>query len=80
MAFRKAVRGDHLRDKLISVRVDSRLLSKFDAIVKSKTNVSEYYGRKIIEYEGRSTYCGGGKYSVADLLEQALEEYIKKNS
>ena len=69
-----------MRDKLISVRVDSRLLSKFDAIVKSKTNVSEFYGRKIIEYEGRLSFYGGGKYSVADLLEQALEEYIKKNS
>lgn len=45
-----------------------------------QTDDTEYYVRKIIEYEGRSTYCVSGKYSVADLLEQALEEYIKKNS
>ncbi|MBE6645019.1 MAG: hypothetical protein E7612_06550 [Ruminococcaceae bacterium] len=69
-----------MRDKLISIRVDSSLLSKFEAIVKSKTQVSTYYGRKIIEYEGRGTYFGGGKYSIADLLESSLKEYIKKNS
>ena len=69
-----------MRDKLISIRVDSRLLSKFESIVKSKTQVRTYYGRKIIEYEGRATYSGGGKYSIADLLESSLEEYIKNNS
>ena len=74
------MRSFDLRDKLISVRVDSKLLSKFDSIVKSKTQVSTFYGRKIIEYEGRGTYSGGGKYSIADLLEHALEEYIKNNS
>lgn len=69
-----------MRDKLISIRVDSRLLSKFESIVKSKTRITEFYGRKIIEYEGRATYSGGGKYSIADLLESSLEEYIKNNS
>lgn len=73
------MRGESLRDKLISVRVNSRLLDEFNAIVKSKTRILIYYGRKIIEYEGKATYAGGGKYSISDLLEAALEEYIKKN-
>ena len=72
-------RGESLRDKLISIRVNSRLFDEFNAIVKSKTRVSNFYGRKIIEYEGKDTWSGGGKYSISDLLEAALEEYIKKN-
>ena len=73
------MRGESLRDKLISVRVNSRLLEEFNAIVKSKTRVSTYYGRKIIEYEGKTTYERGGKYTISDLLEAALEEYVKTN-
>ena len=65
-----------MRDKIISVRVDSALLSKFESIVKSKTKVETYYGKKIIYYEG---VCDG-KYSIADLLESALIEYIKNNT
>ena len=72
-------RGESLRDKLISIRVNSRLFDEFNAIVKSKTRVSTYYGRKFIEYEGKMTYEGGGKYTVSDLLESALEEYVKAN-
>ena len=65
-----------MRDKLISVRVDSTLLSKFEGIVKSKTKVETYSGRKIVYYEG----VRDGKYSIADLLESALLEYIKNNT
>lgn len=68
-----------MRDKLISIRVNSRLLDEFNAIVKSKTETSTYYGRKIITYEGKMTYAGGGKFTLADLLEGALEEYVKSN-
>ena len=65
-----------MRDKLISVRVDSTLLAKFENIVKSKTKIEVYYGKKIIYYEG----VRDGKYSIADLLESALLEYIKNNT
>ena len=68
-----------MRDKLISIRVNSRLLEQFNAIVQTKTQVSTYYGRKIITYEGKETYAGGGKFTVSDLLEKSLEEYIKNN-
>ena len=65
-----------MRDKLISVRVDSTLLAKFENIVKSKTKTEVCYNRKITYYEGFMT----GKYSIADLLESALLEYIKNNT
>ena len=68
-----------MRDKLISIRVNSRLLNEFNAIVQSKTQVLTYYNRKFITYEGKAIYEGGGKYTVSDLLEEALEEYIKNN-
>lgn len=68
-----------MRDKLISIRVNFRLLNEFNVIVQSKTQVSTYYNRKFITYEGKMTYAGGGKYTVSDLLEEALEEYIKNN-
>lgn len=64
-----------MRDKLISVRVDSTLLAKFENIVKSKSKTETFYNRKITYYEGFMT----GKYSIADLLESALMEYIKNN-
>ena len=64
-----------MRDKLISVRVDSTLLAKFENIVKSKTKTETFYNRKFTYYEGVMT----GKYSIADLLESALIEYIKNN-
>ena len=65
-----------MRDKIISLRVDSTLLTKFENIVKSKTKTEVYYGKKIIYYEG----VRDGKYSIADLLESALLEYIKNNT
>lgn len=65
-----------MRDKIISLRADSTLLTKFENIVKSKTKVETYYGRKIVYYEG----VRDGKYSIADLLESALLEYIKNNT
>ena len=68
-----------MRDKLISIRVNSRLIDEFNAIVQTKTQVSTYYGRKIITYEGKDNYAGGGKFTLADLLEGALEEYVKSN-
>ena len=68
-----------MRDKLISIRVNSRLLDEFNVIVKSKTQTSTYYGRKIITYEGKENYAGGGKFTVSDFLEKSLEEYIKNN-
>lgn len=68
-----------MRDKLISVRVNSRLLKQFNDIVNSKTQVIKCYGRNIYEYEGRREYAGGGKYTISDLLEKSLEEYVKNN-
>ena len=70
-----------MRDKLVTIRVSSRLLDKFQAIVASKTQVSTYAGRNFYSYEGRREYeVDGGKFTLGDLVENSLEEYIKKNS
>ena len=68
-----------MRDKLISLRVNSQLVKRFESVVKSKTQVTTYAGRNHYTYKGQSAYWGGGKYTLADLLEAALEKYIAEN-
>lgn len=66
------------RDKVISLRVDSRLYEEFISIVESKTE--KHVGRG-----GRNWYryvddrgISYDKFTAADLFEQALEAYIEK--
>ena len=64
------------RDKTISVKVNSDLLEKFNKIVDSKTRRWEYAGRVHYDYLGQ---LSSGKFSVGDLLEKALKEYVCSN-
>ena len=73
----------HQRDKLISVRVSSKLLDKFKKLQEEKHTVSNYAGRNHYQYYGqtlkeRSVYSWMDKYSVADVLEEALEIVLEK--
>ena len=74
-------KGFVMRDKIVTIRVSSRLLDKFNNIVASKTQTTTYAGRIFYEYEGRREYqTNGGKFTLADLVENSLEDYIKKNT
>ena len=68
------------RDLTKSVKVNSVLLKQFNDIVESKTRRWDWCGR--IRYD--CVFSGGGlcsgKYSIADLLEKALIEFIDLNS
>lgn len=67
------------RDKIISVRVDSNLLDEVQKIIDSRTQVFEARGIKHYHYKDEKGYSHD-KYTIADLLEQAMREYIKKFS
>ena len=64
------------RDKIISVRVDSKLLEQVQAIIDSRTTVTEYIGIKHYHYIDENGYSYD-KYTIADLLESAMKHYIK---
>lgn len=72
------------RNKLISVRVSSKLLDKFKKLQEEKHTVSNYAGRNHYHYhgqtlKGRDVHLWIDKYSVADVLEEALEIVLEKN-
>ena len=74
----------HQRDKLISVRVSSKLLDKFKKLQEEKHTVRNYAGRNHYHYRGQTlkeqnVYSWIDKYSVADILEEALEIVLEKN-
>ena len=66
-----------MRDKVISLRVNSELLNKVNDVISSRTT-------KLTVRGGRNYYIyldGNGaqdKFTVADLLEAAMKEYIIK--
>lgn len=73
------------RDKLISVRISSKLLEKFKKLTDEKTEIHTYGGKNHHRYYGktlkeRSTYTHVDKYSLADLLEEAIEILLEKNN
>ncbi len=67
------------RDKIISVRVDGSLLNKVQKIIDSRTYSYELRGRNHYRYkdENGTAY---EKYTIADLLESAMNEYVEKFS
>lgn len=67
------------RDKIISVRVDSSLLNEVQKIIDSRTYSYELRGRNHYRYkdENGTAY---EKYTIADLLESAMNEYVEKFS
>lgn len=63
------------RDKIITIRVDSTLLNKVQEIIDSRTTV--WQGRhNYYHYIDENGYSHD-KYTIADLLESAMREYIK---
>lgn len=64
------------RDKNISVKVDSTLLKQVQKIIDSRTTVFECLDRKHYHYIDEKGYSQG-KYTIADLLEDAMKEYVK---
>ena len=72
------------RDKLISVRISSKLLDKFKKLTEEKTTITYYAGKNHHRYHGKtlrdsSLYTYVNKYSLADVLEEALEMLLEKN-
>lgn len=65
------------RDKIISVRVNSELLSEAQKIIDSYTKVyGGRGGRRLYESSVPGFYRGFEKVSVADLLEKALKDFV----
>lgn len=64
------------RDKIISVRVDSALLNQVQDIIDSHTHIFECRGIKHYHYIDENGYSHD-KYTIADLLESAMREYVK---
>ena len=73
------------RDKLISVRVSSKLYEKFLKLTKEKTTTYNYGNKNHHNYHGktlkdRSYHTSIDKYSIADVLEEAIEILLEKNA
>ena len=69
------------RDKLISIRVDQKLYNKFIKIVDEHTKVYDSWGsRKMYDYCDPLLPHHYNKFTIADLLEIALKEYIDKHT
>lgn len=65
------------RNKIISVRVDSTLLEQVQKIIDSRTHVFKSRGINHYHYIDQNGYSHE-KYTIADLLESAMREYIEK--
>ena len=67
------------RDKIISVRVNSDLLEEVQKAIDSRTHIFELRGIKHYHYKNENGQTHD-KYTIADLLESAMREYIEKFS
>ena len=65
------------RDKIISVRVNSTLLEQVQKIIDSRTQSYELRGVNHYIYKDENGNRHD-KYTIADLLESAMREYIEK--
>lgn len=72
------------RDKIITLRVKSDLYNKANEIIEQNTSCYETYATKRYFNMLKGKYYDYDKFyrkfSIADLLEIALEEFIKENS
>lgn len=73
------------RDKLISLRISSKLYNKFMKLTKENTTISRYAGKNHHRYYGKTLkdhdrYTHVDKYSLADVLEEAIEILLEKNN
>ena len=71
----------HQRDKLISIRVNGHLLNEVKKIIDSKTQVHEGWGaRKYYTYSDSKRPYSYDKFTIADIFEEKLEEYINEQT
>ena len=73
--------GLHLK---LNLKLNNKLLNKFKKLTEEKTTISSYAGKNHHHYHGKtlkdlSPYTYLGKYSLADVLEEALEMLLEKN-
>ena len=72
------------RDKLISVRVSSKLLSEFQAIIDANTKVYPGRGNRNYYHCSLPVLAHSShlyqKFSVADLLEESMKKFVEENS
>ena len=67
------------RDKLISVRVNAKLLEEVKQKISTKTTVYEgWCARKTYHYHDSKRPQATDKFTVADLLEEAMEKYLEE--
>lgn len=64
------------RNKIISVRVNSELLAQVQEIIDSRTHIFENRGINHYHYIDEDGFSHD-KYTIADLLESAMKNYIK---
>ena len=69
---------NYQRDKVITIRVNSELLDQAQKIIDSYTTVSHGRGgRNIYDCRMPGAYSHWEKFSMADLFERSLKEFIK---
>lgn len=68
------------RDKVISVRVNSKLLDEVNVAIMSKTEVWEGSRRTYYNYKDEKRPYKHDKLTVADLLEEKLREYLDEKN
>lgn len=66
------------KDKIITVRVNSELFDEVQKIIDSHTYVFEWHGRNHYRYKDEKG-ISHKKYTIADLLESAMKEYIENS-
>ena len=65
------------RDKIISLRVDSELYNEVQKIINSRTEVYKGSHHNYYYYKDEKGLTHD-KFTIADLLEEAMKQYIKK--
>lgn len=72
------------RDKIITVRVNEEIYNQVVKIINEKTTkFTVYYRntkRNIYNYNGEENHSCYTKFSIADLIEIAFNDFIKNNT
>ena len=72
------------RDKIISIRVNEELYNKVTKIInESTTSFTVRYRnskKNIYEYNGKEINGCFGKFTIADLVENAFNDFIEKSN
>ena len=69
-----------MRDKVITIRVNSRLLEDVKCVIDSKTEVSNFWDRKYYRYHDEKRPNVYDKFTIADLFEEKLREYLEEQN